>query len=227
MDSAQTFLDEGRREFARGGYIRSIRVLTQAINKGADPEAFKLRGQAYNFLGSFDKAINDFSSYISASGSDPEGYILRGDAYSTNLKHEKALPDFTKAIELDPSSVDAYLGRGIAHLGLEQYGSAIKDFRLVLQHDPNNTDALINLGLAYSLADRPAEAKSYFEKALEAELDPKWKLRLAAYIKDLPSSTASDQFGDSPEEHDASSLEPERTISPDPVGTPAKSAKTP
>ena len=188
LDSAQIFLDEGKRELASGGYTRSIRVLTQAIGKGADPEAFKLRGQAYNFIGALDKAIDDFSSYISASSSDPEGYILRGDAYSMNLKHEKALPDFTRAIELEPSRVDAFLGRGIAYLGLEQYGSAIKDFRLVLQRDPGNTDALINLGLAYSLADRPAEAKSYFEKALETELDPKWKLQLAAYIKDLPTS---------------------------------------
>ena len=47
LHSAQAFLDEGRREFTRGGYLRSIRVLTQAINKGADPEASKLRGQAY------------------------------------------------------------------------------------------------------------------------------------------------------------------------------------
>ena len=107
LDSAQTFLDVGRREFARGGYLRSIRVLTQAINKGSDPEAFKLRGQAYSCLGELDKAINDFGSYIGARNSDPEGYILRGGAYSKSLQHEKALSDFARAIELDPSSVDA------------------------------------------------------------------------------------------------------------------------
>ena len=131
MDSAQAFLDEGKRELARGAYMRSIRVLTQAINKGADPEALKLRGQAHYHMGALDKAIDDFSSYISASSLDPEGYILRGDAYSINLKQAKAMPDFTKAIELEPSRVEAYLGRGIAYLGLERYGSAIKDFRLV------------------------------------------------------------------------------------------------
>jgi len=221
-DSAQIFLDEGRREFARGGYTRSIRVLTQAINKGADPEALKLRGQAYNFTGALDKAINDFSSYISAGSSDPEGYILRGNAYSMSLKHEKALPDFARAIELEPSRPEAYLGRGIAHLGLEQYGSAMKDFRLVLQNDPGNTDALINLGLAYSLADRPAQAKSYFEKALEAELDPKWKLQLAAYIKDLPTVTDGERLEDVSEEYDESGPALEKVISPDPVESSAK-----
>lgn len=222
LDSARIFLDEGKRELARGGYTRSIRVLTQAINRGADPEAFKLRGQAYNFIGAYDKAIDDFSSYISAGGSDPEGYILRGDAYSMNLKHEKALPDFTRAIELEPSRLDAFLGRGIAHLGLEQYGSAIKDFRLVLQHDPNDTDALIDMGLAYRLADRPTEAKSYFEKALEAESDPRWKLQLVAYIKDLPTVTNPERLGDVSEEDDVSGPEPERTTSPNPVEPPVR-----
>ena len=225
LDSAQIFLDEGRRELARGAYTRSIRVLTQAISRGAEPEAFKLRGQAYNSIGALDKAIDDFSSYIGAGNADPEGYILRGKAYCMSLKHERALPDFTRAIELEPSHVEAYLGRGIAHLGLEQYGSAIKDFRLVLRHDPNNADALINLGLSYSLANRPAEAKSYFEKALEADLDSKWKLQLAEYIKDLPTITGSEHLGDVSEECDETNLEPEKTTSPDPVGPPSKLLK--
>jgi len=68
---------------------------------------------------------------------------------------------------------------------MEQYASAIKDFRFVLERDPSNADALVNLGLAYMLANRPVEAKKYFEQALEIEQDPTWKLQLAGYIKDL------------------------------------------
>ena len=217
LDSAQIFLDEGRRELAHGGYTRSIRVLTQAISRGADPEAFKLRGKAYSSMGALDKAIDDFSSYISASSADPEGYLLRGDAYCMSLKHEGALPDFTKAVELESSRVEAYLGRGIAHLGLEQYAAAVRDFRLVLERDPKNTDALINLGLAYSLADRPTEAKSYYEKALQADLDPKWKMRLAEYIKDLPAVTDSGPLADVSEEYDESDSGSQMTTGPDPV----------
>jgi len=51
LKSGQAFLEEGRRELARGAYLRSIRVLTEAINKAADPEALKLRGQAQNAVG--------------------------------------------------------------------------------------------------------------------------------------------------------------------------------
>jgi tetratricopeptide (TPR) repeat protein len=186
LNTAQTFLEEGRREFAHGTYVRSIRVLSQAIAKGADPEAFKLRGQAYDLVGHADKAVNDFNSYISARGSDPEGYILRGDAFNAGLKHEKALADFTRAIELDPSPEEAYLGRGIAYLGLEKYELAIREFRLLQQRDPHNTDALVNLGIAYMLSEKLAEAKTQFEKALEYEQDPKWKIKIAEWMKRTP-----------------------------------------
>jgi tetratricopeptide (TPR) repeat protein len=192
LNTAQTFLDEGRREFARGTYVRSIRVLSQAIAKGADPEAFKLRGQAYDFVGHADKAVNDFNSYISARGSDPEGYILRGDAFNSDLKHDKALADFTRAIELDPSPEEAYLGRGIAYLGLEKYELAIREFRLLLQRDPHNPDALVNLGIAYMLSERPEEAKSQFEKALEFEKDPKWNFKIAEWMKRAPHRASLD-----------------------------------
>ncbi len=215
LKSGQAFLEEGRRELARGAYLRSTRVLTEAISKGADPEAFKLRGQAQNAVGAFDKAVNDFSSYIAARSTDPEGYLLRGDAYKSNLKHEKALPDYLRAIELDPSSVQAHSGRGIAYLSLEQYGSAIKDFRFVLERDPHNSDALVNLGLAYMLANRPAEAKNYFEQALATEQDPKWKLQLTGYIRDLPSVTDSARLGDVSEENEEPDREPTKTPSVD------------
>jgi tetratricopeptide (TPR) repeat protein len=211
LKSGQAFLEEGRRELARGAYLRSIRVLTEAINKGADPEALKLRGQAQNAVAAFDKAIADFSSYIAARSTDPEGYVLRGDAYKSNLKHEKALPDYLRAIELDPSSVQAHLGRGIAYLSMEQYGSAIKDFRFVLERDPQNSDALVNLGLAYMLANRPVEAKKYFQEALETEQDPKWRLQLAGYIKDLPSVTDPARLPEVSEENEQPDRELQRT----------------
>ena len=215
MMSGQAFLEEGRRELARGAYLRSIRVLTEAISKGSDPEALKLRGQAQNAVAAFDKAISDFSSYIAARSSDSEGYVLRGDAYKSNLKHEKALPDYLRAIELDPTSVQAHLGRGIAYLSMEQYGLAIKDFRFALERDSHNSDALVNLGLAYMLGNRPLEAKKYLEDALETEQDPKWKLQLAGYIKDLPSVTDSARLENVSEENEEPDLEPEKTPSAD------------
>lgn len=184
LNRGQMFLEEGRQELDRGGFARAIRVLSQAISKGADPEAFKLRGQAYESIGEPEKALSDFSSYVAARSSEPEAYVLRGDAYNYHHDSEKALADFTTAIDLGSSSADTLVGRGIAYLGLEEFELAIKEFRMALQYDPGNTDALTDLGLAYMLANKPEEAATYFEKALTVERDPKWKTRLAAWIRD-------------------------------------------
>jgi len=188
QNAAQRFLEEGKRELESGVYVRAIRVLSQGIIKGADPEAFKLRGQAYDALGESSKALSDFSSYIGARASDPEGYLLRGDAYLVNRDYEKAQADFARAVDLDPSSAEAYLGRGIAHLGLEEYELAVKEFRLAAQHDSRNAEALTNIALAYMLSNRPDEASGYFKKALEIENDPKWKQRIASWVNDPTGS---------------------------------------
>jgi tetratricopeptide (TPR) repeat protein len=153
--------------------------------------------------------------------------VLRGDAYKTNLKHENALPDFIRAIELDPSSVQAHIGRGIAYLSMEKYSSAIKDFRFVLERDPHNSDALVNVGLAYMLANRAAEAKKYFEEALETEQDPKWKLQLTGYIKDLPSITGSTRSEDVSEDNENPDQEPVKTASTENQNTPLELSKYP
>lgn len=184
LNRGQMFLEEGRQELDRGSFVRAIRVLSQAISKGADPEAFKLRGQAYESIGEPEKALSDFSSYVAARGSEPEAYVLRGDAYNCHHDSEMALADFTRAIDLGSSSADTFVGRGIAYLGLEEFELAIKEFRMALQYDPGDTDALTDLGLAYMLANKPEEAVTLFEKALAVERDPKWKMRLAAWMRD-------------------------------------------
>jgi len=213
LNAAQRFLEEGKRELESGVYVRAIRVLSQAITKGADPEAFKLRGQAYEALGESSKALSDFSAYIGARASDPEGYLLRGDAYLDHRDYEKALPDFARAVELDPSFAEVYLGRGIAHLGLEEYELAVKEFRLAAQHDSANAEALTNIGLAYMLSNRPDEATDFFKKALERENDPKWKQRIASWVNDPTGSLdwaalTSDSKGSASAEEAAIAAEP-------------------
>ena len=103
----------------------------------------------------------------------------------------------------------------------------LTDFRLVLRHDPNNTDALINLGLAYWLAGRPGEAKDSFEKALKAELDPKWRPRLASYIKELSSGKASGSPAGLSPEDDVFQREPESDNRHDPVEPPIRLLRHP
>jgi tetratricopeptide (TPR) repeat protein len=208
VGSAQTFLEEGRRELERGAYLRAIRVLSAAINKGADPEALKLRGQAYDHIGAWEKSLEDFNRYVASNPSDPMGFVLRGDAYNANLHHERALQDYETALKLDPNSVQARIGRGLAYIGLEKYHIAVKEFRLLLQDDPNNSDLLTNLGIAYMLSDKPDAARDSFKSALEVEQDPQWRARVESWVASLPATADFEQATRDRDEDLARSQEP-------------------
>ncbi|MGO9571060.1 MAG: tetratricopeptide repeat protein [Desulfomonilaceae bacterium] len=178
---AEAYLQRGRADVERGDYLRAIRVLSVAINKGAVPEAFKWRGQAYDIAGNYEKALQDLGQYIGYNPSDPVGYVLRGDAHTFRRHFENALEDYNKAIDLDSFSVDALMGRGLAYLGLERHEEAIKDFQRVLRAEPRNPEALQNAGIAYMLSQHPAKALAFFRKASELETIPKWKEKLETW----------------------------------------------
>jgi Tfp pilus assembly protein PilF len=179
---AEAYLHRGRKDLERGDYLRAIRVLSAAINKGAGPEAYKWRGQAYDAAGNYEKALQDLGQYLGTNPSDPMGYVSRGDARTFRHDFHRALQDYNKAIELDSSCTDALIGRGLADLGLERHEEAIKDFHAVLRDQPENPEALQNLGTAYMLSQRPAKALEAFQKAAEFETVPKWKTNLATLI---------------------------------------------
>src|SRR5271157_2673011 len=121
VERAFEYMGLGRESFLRGDYLRAVRILSVSIDGNPTPEAFKLRGQAYDLLGNYDKAISDLSQYIGADPSNPSGYLLRADAHTFHGRHERAIEDYSNSIRLDPSSTEAYLGRGIAYAAIERY----------------------------------------------------------------------------------------------------------
>ncbi|MGB6068489.1 MAG: tetratricopeptide repeat protein [Desulfomonilaceae bacterium] len=178
LERASDYMELGRDNLLRGDYLRAIRLLTVSIRGNPAPEAFKLRGQAYDLLGNYEKAISDLSEYISATPTDPSGYLLRADAYTFHGKAQKGIGDYSYSIRLNPSSIDAYLGRGIAYVATERYEEGIRDFKKVLSKDPKNSDALYDIAVACMLAKRPAESLSFLQKVVGPESDPKSKQKL-------------------------------------------------
>lgn len=175
VERAFEYLGLGRESLLRGDYLRAVRILSVSINGNPTPEAFKLRGQAHDLLGSYDKAISDLGQYIAADPSNPSGYLLRADAHTFHGRHEKAIEDYSNSIRLDPCSTDAYLGRAIAYAAIERYEEAIRDFKKALSQEPENLDALYDTAVVYMLANRPVEALSFVQKAVGLESDPRFK----------------------------------------------------
>jgi tetratricopeptide (TPR) repeat protein len=164
VERAFEYLGLGRESLLRGDYLRAVRILSVSINGNPTPEAFKLRGQAYDLLGSY--TVSDLSQYISADPSNSSGYLLRADAHTFHGRHEKAIEDYSNSIRLDASSTDAYLGRGIAYAAIERYGEAIRDFKKALSQQPENLDALYDTAVVYMLAKRPVESPGFLQRQL-------------------------------------------------------------
>lgn len=102
---------------------------------------------------------------------------LCGQAISANilqgLKYGHCAQDeVNKAVQLDPKSAVNYVSRGVGYYYLPpQFGGgndlAIKDFQKALEIDPKSADAHIWLGLALRKANRNAEARKEFERAVQ------------------------------------------------------------
>lgn len=83
-----------------------------------------------------------------------------------------ALDEINKAIELDPKYAEAWLRHGVGNYYLPtQFGGgidlAIKDFEKALQLNPKLAEAYLWMGVAQRKANRNAEARKAFAKALE------------------------------------------------------------
>lgn len=188
-ERVEAYLEEGRQQLERGAHIRAVRVLSEAIKRGARPEAYKYRGQANLASGAYPEAIADFTRYSQSGAGAVEGLILRGDAHTARGDYASALADYNTVIQRDPLCMDAYLGRALAYLGRERYAAAMNDFQVVLQTDARNLEALTNMGLACMSVDLPGAARTYFSRALEGESSPQWRERIAGWLDKLPETS--------------------------------------
>ena len=90
---------------------KTVEYLTAQIQlNDQDSELFRNRGMAFQFLGSLDAAIEDFTSSLSLD-EDPATRVRRGQMYAALGQHNQAIEDFTMALATtsDPASHHAAL----------------------------------------------------------------------------------------------------------------------
>lgn len=141
-----TYCSRGDAYFRKKDYSRAILDFTEMIKQepeemkreppvgyeGYVGEAYHLRAKAYNLLGQYDKAIEDFSKCIAFNVSVyiPQAYRERGYAYMQTKQFAKAIDDFTKANDKETTSRYKWFNyheRALAYKELGQSDKANQD----------------------------------------------------------------------------------------------------
>lgn len=113
------------------------------------------QGDVYFAEGSYDEAINEYTTAIELDPKMAMAYWGRGRVYHFGKGvYWRAVDDYSKSIELDPKYTKAYYYRGLANVATEEYDRAISDLSRTIELEPS-------LSMAYNL-----RAWCYVHKAL-------------------------------------------------------------
>lgn len=173
---------EAQEAYARGDYKSALvgfSACTRDVEELSGAEAgkfFHLIGNCYIKSGEPEKASEYYGKALELVSADRQPSLLvnLGTAYLSSEDYPKALAAFEKALDYPfyPTPYKALSGIGAVQLKLgsmEEAGSAYREAALD-PSNPNPGKALVNLGICFMELERPADAVSTFETALDLGL---------------------------------------------------------
>jgi hypothetical protein len=125
---ALLFVILGKREFDQA------REFNAAIELNPDnADAYFNRGDAYDEIGEYEKAIADYSKAIELKPGDALAYFNRGNAYGEIREYGKAIADYSRVVELNPGDADTYYNRGLAYQEKGELAKAAGDLEKCIE----------------------------------------------------------------------------------------------
>ncbi len=146
----------------------SIVLWTYVIEKEpSSPEmAYSNRGSAFNDLGQFGRAIEDFSKAIALNPSYSLAYLNRGSAFINTVRPDRAMEDFSRVIAMEPLAEVYYLrGKVFEREGLSE--KALSDYKQAIALKPSYGSAYFSLGVLYGKSGSVGKAIDCFDKYID------------------------------------------------------------
>ena len=116
------------------------------------------RGVAYERLGNYARAIEDYDRAIGINPNYATAYFNRGVALSRLGDFNEAIRSFDKAISINPRDYNAFYNRGMANGMLGNYRPAIADFDQALQFNPEFARAYYFRSIAHDKLGNQSQA---------------------------------------------------------------------
>ena len=109
-----------------------------------NPGIYFSRGVTYFLSQQFDKAVQDFNTFIRKEPEESSAYLNRGASYLFLGDTLKAFADYNKAIELNGTDPEGFVRRSRVYALQNKYDEAISDLNHAITLDPSNTLAYFN-----------------------------------------------------------------------------------
>ncbi|KAB8193604.1 tetratricopeptide repeat protein [Nonomuraea phyllanthi] len=160
---AQLLAMAGRTEEALADYTRAVEA------DPGYPDYYLERGNLLLRLGRTDEALADYEAVMRLSPPFPEAYYNRAELRFAAGDLDGARADLDHTLELDPEFAAAYVNRSGIMAGLGEHEQARRDVVRGLALAPRDPHLLCVLGQVELAEGRPAEARTAFDAALEAD----------------------------------------------------------
>ncbi|HXL99893.1 MAG TPA: tetratricopeptide repeat protein, partial [Rhizomicrobium sp.] len=147
------YLIRARANILKRDYDHAIVDATQAIATKSDipddlPAAYILRGQTYEEMGNFDKALADYDAALGVDANTFGAYAWRSSVYVLTGKYDLALADDAMGLKLKPDFEGSYLDRGYDYFAQGRFADAASDFEKARSLNPPDPVAVLWLHLA-------------------------------------------------------------------------------
>lgn len=134
--------------------LRKLEKIKEGRLKGIILEysrAYKERGELYNMLGRYEKAISSYLMAIEIDKNNPFLYRELGRTYAALKRYNEGETALNIALSINPNYADAYADLGVIYFKMDKREKALSFLKKALEIDPNHPDAKRNLLIIQNL----------------------------------------------------------------------------
>jgi tetratricopeptide (TPR) repeat protein len=130
-------------------------------------EGYLVRGAAYESMGKFQKALDDWDKAINVDPNNYDAYFYRGLEYANKGGFDRAIADYDQAIRLNPNDAKCYYNRGTIYASKGESDRAIADYDQAIRLNPNDAAyAYYNRGNEYANKGDSDRAIADYDQAI-------------------------------------------------------------
>ncbi len=138
---------------------------------GDSYDMFAILGAAYNNLGDYSVAIEQFQKAIEKDQKKIQAYTNICATLINQERYEEALVYYDQALEIFPGNASIYYFKGSVYNKLERFEAARDSYLKSIEQNPESANAHFYLGVCYINLGHPEEAISSCERAIAIKKD--------------------------------------------------------